>query len=79
MCKNESVTSKFLFFIKTLAHDYQVIAEDVMQMLEEIEKESDIDEILSYRFVAERELQVTVMHRIALRSIHCQFSSACKF
>ncbi|VFQ83984.1 unnamed protein product [Cuscuta campestris] len=35
----------------------QVIPEDVIHMLEEIEKESDIDEILSYRSAAERELQ----------------------
>ncbi|VFQ74897.1 unnamed protein product [Cuscuta campestris] len=35
----------------------QVIPEDVIHMLEEIEKESEIDEILSYRSAAERELQ----------------------
>lgn len=36
----------------------QVIDEDVQQELEEMEKETDIEDILNYRAVAERELVV---------------------
>lgn len=39
-------------------HNHQVIEEDVQRELEEMEKETDIDDILNYRAVAERELEV---------------------
>lgn len=38
--------------------DFQAIDEYVVQELEQMEKESDIDDILSYRSTAEQELQV---------------------
>ncbi|XP_009615133.1 uncharacterized protein [Nicotiana tomentosiformis] len=42
--------------LKCLRQD-QVIDVDVLHMLEEIEKKSEVDDILNYRSVAERELQ----------------------
>ncbi|GFQ03174.1 putative vacuolar protein sorting-associated protein 13b [Phtheirospermum japonicum] len=42
--------------LKCLRHD-QVIKEDVQHELEKMEKETDIDDILNYRSVAERELE----------------------
>ncbi|XP_057796881.1 intermembrane lipid transfer protein VPS13 isoform X2 [Salvia miltiorrhiza] len=42
--------------LKCLRHD-QMIDEDVQRELEEMEKETDIDDILNYRAVAEQELE----------------------
>ncbi|KAL7090722.1 hypothetical protein ACP275_12G059000 [Erythranthe tilingii] len=42
--------------LKCLRHD-QVVEEDVQHILEEMEKETDIDDILNYRSVAECELE----------------------
>ncbi|KAG8380914.1 hypothetical protein BUALT_Bualt06G0066200 [Buddleja alternifolia] len=42
--------------LKCLRHD-QVMEDDVQHELEEMEKETDIDDILNYRSVAERELE----------------------
>ncbi|KAK4437331.1 Vacuolar protein sorting-associated protein 13 [Sesamum alatum] len=42
--------------LKCLRHD-QVIEQDVQHELEEMEKETDVDDILNYRSVAERELE----------------------
>lgn len=48
---------------------------DVLQMLEEIEKKSEVDDILNYRSTAERELQVCVCLKelviIAKIVLHC--------
>ena len=41
-----------------LYFESQVIDVDVLQMLEEIEKKSEVGDILNYRSTAERELQV---------------------
>lgn len=53
----------------------QVIDVDVLHMLEEIEKKSEVDDILNYRSVAERELQVCMQLKelviIAKTVLHC--------
>lgn len=41
-----------------------MIEEDVQQELEEMEKATDIDDILGYRSMAERELEVRMMLRM---------------
>lgn len=38
--------------------NHQVIDEDVQRELEEMEKETDVEDILNYRAVAEQELEV---------------------
>ena len=49
----------FIFFCKFC--DCQPIDEHILRELEKIEKESEIDEILSYRSTAESKLQVRVV------------------
>lgn len=40
---------------------YQLVDDDVLQDLEQMEKESDLDDILNYRSAAESEMQVSVL------------------
>ena len=37
---------------------FQIVSEDILQELENMDKECDIDDILNYRTIAEQQLQV---------------------
>ncbi|XP_012848280.1 PREDICTED: putative vacuolar protein sorting-associated protein 13B [Erythranthe guttata] len=58
--------------LKCLRHD-QVVEEDVQHILEEMEKETDIDDILNYRSVAECELEVMLLINRSLSSYHISY------
>lgn len=52
------VYGHFSHWCCSLQSHHQVIEADVQHELEEMEKETDIDDILNYRAIAERELEV---------------------
>lgn len=57
----------------------QVVEEDVQHVLEEIEKETDIDDILNYRSVAEQELEVLMLLLSLESSYHISCESSYQF